>query len=67
MKSNNINVQKVIELRNSHKLTQREMAEILGLSTITYSQKEQRVINFTVSDLIILKRHFKININELFN
>lgn len=62
---NNVNVDKVIELRKEHHLTQREMAVILGVSTITYSQKEQRVINFTVSDLIKLKQHFKVNVNNL--
>lgn len=58
-----INQKKLVDFRKKQNLTQKEMAEKLGVSKITYSQKEQGLIAITVKDLINLKKNFKVNIN----
>lgn len=61
-----INLSKLVELRKSKKMTQKDMAKVLQIETITYSQKEQGVINITVKDLALIKKHFKIKVDTLF-
>lgn len=53
------------KIRVWHGLTQAEMGELLGLAKSTYSQKEQKLINWTLADVINVKKHFGIDIDEL--
>lgn len=53
------------ELRKQNGLTQREVADKLGLGLSTYQQKEQGVINWLLRDLVLLRRIFKVDLDDL--
>lgn len=53
------------QLRVLHDLTQESMAEILGIHTQTYRKKETGVSKWTLDDVVAIKKHFKINIDDL--
>lgn len=62
-----IDVSKLVEFRKSHNLTQKQMAEKLGVATITYAQKEQNKVAITPQDLIRIRRCFKTEMNYFFD
>lgn len=46
-------------------LTQKNMAKKMGLGLSTYQQKEQGLINWTLSDLVKVKKILRVNIDTL--
>jgi len=53
------------QIRGFNSLTQRKMAEKLGMAHSTYSQKENGHLKFTLEDLIKVKTVFGIAIDDL--
>lgn len=47
--------------------TQQEMAQILGISLVSYSSKETGKIDFTSTEIGIIADHFNINPGELYS
>lgn len=61
----NINFTKIKELRRSWGFTRHDMAKVLRLSFYTYRDKEQGKRNFTIKDLTILSKIFKVKVDDL--
>ena len=53
-------------LRAEKKLSQGDMAEILGISESAYLAKENGKRDFKSSEMIAVKRYFKLNAEEIF-
>lgn len=53
------------QIRLFHELTQKQMAEILGIATVTYQKKEQGVVRWTLRDIARIKNKFNLDINLL--
>lgn len=53
------------KLRKYNDFTQKEMATKMGIAYSTYTQKEQGLIPWQISDFIIVKKLFDISIDEL--
>lgn len=52
--------------RRERRLKQRELAKILNISSVAYSQKETGKSDFKLSEAITLANHFKMSLDELF-
>lgn len=46
-------------------LTQREMAQLLGITQATYSAKESGKVKWTIPDIVIIKRLFDCKADDL--
>lgn len=53
------------KLRKYNDFTQKEMAAKMGIALSTYTQKEQGLIPWQISDFIMVKNLFGVNIDEL--
>lgn len=56
----------VKSLRAYHGLSQTEMAEILGLSLVSYNKRETGKIPFTVDELQTMSEYFKVPVENFF-
>lgn len=52
--------------RKKNKLTQNDLAKLLGLSAKQYGAKERSEVDFTASEMFILSDYFKMEINQIF-
>ena len=52
--------------RRNHGLTQTEVAEILGITLVTYHKKESGTAGFTLIEAIKLAKHFNCTLDNLF-
>lgn len=53
-------------LRVKYALTQEDLATILGISTMAYSNKENCKVGFTLKEAKIIADYFKLPIEEIF-
>lgn len=53
-------------LRTRFDLTQSDMAKILGISLVSYNQKEKGVKQFTLKEAKIIADYFKESIDYVF-
>lgn len=51
----------LIEMRKNLRLSQQDMAKILGLSLRSYRDKENKKISFTQKELILIALYFKLS------
>ncbi len=65
-KKNPINLNKIRGTRVEKGLTQAQMADLLGMSTTAYSQKERGEKEFKPSELVDFSRMLGFDVSELF-
>ncbi|MYL41787.1 helix-turn-helix transcriptional regulator [Virgibacillus salexigens] len=56
----------LVKLRKSRKITQIEMAELLGVDVRTYSLKENGKHDFKLEEIFIIAKFFGKRIEEIF-
>lgn len=56
----------LIRLRKEQKLSQKDMAVILGTDVSTYGKKERGQLQFTIDEMFKLKFVFKCTMDEIF-
>ncbi|MEZ7173624.1 helix-turn-helix transcriptional regulator [Sporosarcina sp. OR05] len=62
-----INLNRVKRLRNQHRLSQGDMAEIIGLSSLyPYHRKESGAQSFTAEEIHAIATHFGKNVEYFF-
>lgn len=54
-------------LRRENRLHQKDLAEILHISRVTYQAKESGKYPFTLPEALKLADHFGVTLDELFN
>lgn len=57
--------EKIKEFRLSQKATQKEFADLLGITRAAYSHYEIGLCEISISSLIVLAQHFKVSIDEI--
>ncbi|RWR06706.1 helix-turn-helix transcriptional regulator [Siminovitchia fortis] len=57
---------KLAALRRYKNLSQKYMAELIGVETETYSNKERGVTQFKSSEMFIIAKEFGMKIDEIF-
>ncbi|EAD6937627.1 XRE family transcriptional regulator [Listeria monocytogenes] len=57
---------KLYELRKSKKITQLDMAELIGVSENSYRNKEKGFCEFKSSEMFIIAEKFKLPIEKIF-
>lgn len=58
--------EKLLVLRRRNKLSQREMAEMLGIATQSYSLKELGKREFTANEMFIISNYFGLKMDDIF-
>lgn len=53
------------QIRVLNDLTQKEMAELLGMSEFAYRRRETGESKWSLDDIVKIKKHFEINIDNL--
>ena len=56
----------LIELRKKFKLTQKDMANLLGIATKTYNNKENGKVEFLLSEMFSISSYFNLSVDEIF-
>ena len=56
----------LIELRKKFKLTQKDMANLLGIATKTYNNKENGKVEFLLSEMFSISSYFNLPVDEIF-
>lgn len=57
----------LIRIRKENGLTQKKMAEILGIGIDTYGKKERGILQFTQDEMFSLSRYFNLPLEEIFS
>lgn len=57
---------KLASLRRYKNISQREMGELIKITTTAYSNKERGVSQFTSSEMFIIADIFEMKIDEIF-
>lgn len=57
---------KLASLRRYKGLTQKEMAELIGVETETYANKERGITQFKASEMFIIASDFGMRVDEIF-
>ena len=58
---------KLKELRKAERLTQRELAEKLGISRVNYTRYETDVVRPDYETLLLLADFYNVSLDELFD
>lgn len=58
---------KLLVLRKKLNFTQKDMAKCLDVTVETYSNKENDVTDFKISEMYAIASMFKMNINDIFS
>lgn len=58
--------EKLLGLRKKYKINQQELADLIGVSTKTYSDKEQGKIQFKCTEMFQIADYFKLPIEDVF-
>jgi len=56
----------LIKLRRTRKINQKKMAELLGITVTTYSNKETGKTDFNLEEIFLIAKHFNKRIEEIF-
>lgn len=56
----------LIRIRKENGLTQKKMAEILGIAADTYGMKERGKLQFTQDEMFFLSRYFNLPLEVIF-
>ena len=56
----------LIILRKEHELSQREMAEVIGINVDTYGHKERGQLQFTMDEMFLISDFFNKPIHKIF-
>ncbi|MDP4128286.1 MAG: helix-turn-helix transcriptional regulator [Bacillota bacterium] len=65
-KTKKIPFAKLKGLRAERRLSMADMAKIVGISEGSYLMKENAIRDFKYSEMLILRKYFKISADELF-
>ena len=57
----------MVKLTKKQKITQKELSTYIGISERNYRAKENGCVQFTSSEMIRLKKYFKLNYEDFFN
>lgn len=57
---------KLASIRRYKNISQKKMAELLGVETETYSNKERGITQFKASEMFIIAREFNMKIDDIF-
>jgi len=57
---------KLASLRRYRNISQREMADEIGITTTSYSKKERGITQFTASEMFTIADLFEMKIDEIF-
>ncbi len=57
--------EKIKELRTEHGLSQKELAEILGVSNKTISHWESNYTEPPLQSIVLIKKHFNITYEDI--
>lgn len=57
---------KLIKLRKSRKISQEDMANMLGINIRTYSLKENGKTDFKLEEIFIIAKFFNKHVEEIF-
>lgn len=57
---------KLAAIRRYRNLSQKYMAELIGVETETYSNKERGITQFKSSEMFIIAKEFGMRIDEIF-
>lgn len=58
--------EKLLLIRKNKKIPQREMADLLGISTNQYNLKENGKYNFDCDEMFQIADYFKMKIDDIF-
>lgn len=58
--------EKLAALRRYHNLTQKDMADLIGVDVRTYINKEKGVTQFKANEMFIIAKKFQKPIDEIF-
>lgn len=58
--------EKLAALRRYHNLTQKDMADLIGVDVRTYINKETGVTQFKANEMFIIAKKFQKPIDEIF-
>lgn len=58
---------KLIEVRKKKKLTQKDMAALLGISVVAYRNREQGRADFKLYELFLISHYFHRCVGDLFS
>lgn len=58
--------EKLAAIRRYHNITQKEMAELIGIDLRTYINKEKGVSQFKANEMFAISRKFQRPIDEIF-
>ncbi len=54
------------KLRKEQEMTQEQMGQLIGCSASNYNRKERGKMNFRISEMEIIKKHFNKPLDEIF-
>lgn len=57
---------KLLIARKERKLTQSQVAEKIGMHKQSYYKKENKVVEFTITEALLLSKFFDKSLDELF-
>ena len=58
--------EKLASLRRSKNISQREIAELINVSLVTYNNKELGKTQFKASEMFIIADYFNVTIEDIF-
>ena len=53
-------------IRAEKKISQQQLAEVIGVSKVTYSKKERGVTTFTLPEAVLIAQHLGVDISDIF-
>lgn len=60
-------ISSIRQIRKAMRLTQQDLADILGLSLRNYRDKENRIVSFSQKEIIELSVYLKLNREEIYS
>ena len=60
-------ISSIRQIRKAMRLTQQDLADILGLSLRNYRDKENRIVSFSQKEIIQLSVYLKLNREEIYS
>lgn len=57
---------KLILLRKNNNITQKKLANLLGISEVQYGKKEKGLVEFKQDEMFIIANFFELKVDEIF-